>query len=108
MEGLIATPIFKTMERQTGKTIAQFKTNLHQLIREINNDNRPIYVVIPGSYLIATNINNDEYIVEDGSDLALWITCVHSSGDFAHIEFTSYNLNKRYIALMDKGRIVGY
>lgn len=77
------------MPSQTGKKVSELKREIADFIMA-NKSSRMMYVHIYKGLSFAENIDNDEYVIGDSSDVSLTITCVHGSGYYAHIEFTSY------------------
>ena len=109
MEGLLDTPIVKNLGNiYIGKTIGQFKTELLQRISELTDNYRPIYLAMPGSSSIVSNLDNDNAVITASSDLVLWITCITPSADYGHIEFLSYSFKERKCTLISNGIIKPY
>lgn len=101
-------PIWLEMSSPSGKTVAQFKSELAKSI-ETNKSKRNMCYYIKGGSDFGKNIKNNDYIIKGSSDVVMLVTCVHHTGKYASMEFVSYETpNSRYYAVLADGVFVSY
>lgn len=106
--GLSMIPIWMEMGSPSGKTVAQFKSELAKSI-ETNKSKRNMCYYIEGGSDFGKNIKNNDYIIKGSSDVVMLVTCVHPTGKYASMEFVSYETpNSRYYAVLADGVFVSY
>lgn len=97
--GLLQIPIKKIKPTTTyyvGQSIRDFKEKIVSELKNIHIDNNDfnIYIFDISSSKIIQHLDDDDYIIEQGSSLFIEATCVYNS-DYMHLRFTTYDADKK-------------